>query len=111
MQYTPPIDDLKFGLKYLAGFDEVTSLPAFDHLSLDLAETIIEEAGKLAAEQIAPLNHDADMQSAVRLETGEVRTPDGFADAYKARLKAAGQRWRPLKLMAVSRCRCWSLQR
>ena len=84
MQYTPPIDDLKFGLKYLAGFDEVTSLPAFDHLSLDLAETIIEEAGKLAAEQIAPLNHDADMQSAVRLETGEVRTPDGFADAYKA---------------------------
>ncbi len=84
MNYIPPVEDFKFGMKYLAGFDDVTALPSFNHLSFDLAETIIEEAGKLASAQIAPLNHDADIQSAKRLETGEVKTPDGFVEAYKA---------------------------
>ena len=84
MNYIPPIEDLKFGMKYIADFNAVTALSSFEHLSFDLAETIIEEAGKLAAAQIAPLNHDADMQSAHRLETGEVKTPDGFVEAYHA---------------------------
>ena len=84
MNYIPPIEDLKFGMKYIADFNAVTALSSFEHLSFDLAETIIEEAGKLAAAQIAPLNHDADMQSASRLETGEVKTPDGFVEAYHA---------------------------
>lgn len=84
MNYIPPVEDLKFGMKYIADFNAVTALPSFEHLSFDLAETIIEEAGKLAAAQIAPLNHDADMQSASRLETGEVKTPDGFVEAYHA---------------------------
>lgn len=60
MSYQPPIDDFRFGLTYLAGFDEVVSQNAFSHLSLDLAEAVIEEAGKLASEVIAPLNHVSD---------------------------------------------------
>jgi alkylation response protein AidB-like acyl-CoA dehydrogenase len=84
MSYQPPIDDFRFGLTYLAGFDEVVSQNAFSHLSLDLAEAVIEEAGKLASEVIAPLNQVSDKVSAVRLDNGDVKTPDGFADAYRA---------------------------
>ncbi len=84
MSYRPPIDDFRFGLKYLAGFDEVVSQHAFSHLSLDLAEAVIEEAGKLASDVIAPLNHVSDSVSAIRLDNGDVKTPDGFADAYQA---------------------------
>src|SRR3546814_20155338 len=40
------------------------------------------EAGKLAGGALAPLNEAGDQQGA-RLENGVVRTPDGFADAYR----------------------------
>ena len=29
MTYTPPIEDMKFGLHYLAGLDDLSGLPAF----------------------------------------------------------------------------------
>ena len=84
MTYTPPIEDMKFGLRYLAGVDDLAGLPAFSEMSTDLADAVLEEAGKLAADVIAPLNHSADYQGCTRNEAGEVTTPDGFANAYKA---------------------------
>ena len=56
MTYIPPTDDMKFALRYLAGFDDVVALPAFIDTSLDLADAVIDEAAKLAADVIAPLN-------------------------------------------------------
>ena len=46
---------------------------------------MIDEAAKLAADVIAPLNHTSDMQSASYVETdSSVQTPQGFAEAYRA---------------------------
>src|SRR3546814_13021439 len=42
---------------------------------------LLEEAGKLAADVLAPLNHPGDRQGSV-FENGVVRTPEGFQDAY-----------------------------
>ena len=84
MTYTPPIEDMKFGLRYLAGLDDLSGLPAFSEISTELADAVLEEAGKLAADVIAPLNHSSDHQGCTRSEAGEVTTPDGFASAYKA---------------------------
>ena len=84
MTYTPPIEDMKFGLRYLAGLDDLSAMPAFSEISTELADAVLEEAGKLAADVIAPLNHSADHQGCTRNEAGEVTTPDGFASAYKA---------------------------
>ncbi len=84
MTYTPPIEDMKFGLRYLAGLDDLSGLPAFSEISTELADAVLEEAGKLAADVIAPLNHSSDHQGCTRNEAGEVTTPDGFASAYKA---------------------------
>ena len=84
MTYTPPLNDMKFALRYLSGFDNVVKLPAFSEISLDLADAILDEAGKLAADVIAPLNHPSDQQGAVRKQDGSATTPDGFKQAYQA---------------------------
>ena len=85
MSYTPPTDDMKFALRYLADFASVSALPAFAETGLDLADAVIDEAAKLAADVIAPLNHAADLQSASYVEADStVATPDGFAEAYRA---------------------------
>jgi len=85
MTYTPPTDDMKFALRYLADFPAVAELPAFCETGLDLAEAVIDQAAKLAADVIAPLNHASDLQSASYSEAdSSVTTPAGFADAYRA---------------------------
>jgi len=85
MTYTPPTDDMKFALRYLADFPAVAELPAFCETGLDLAEAVIDEAAKLAADVIAPLNHASDLQSTSYSEAdSSVTTPAGFADAYRA---------------------------
>ena len=84
MNYTPPIEDMKFGLRYLAGLDQLSSFAPFAEINTELADAVLEEAGKLAADVIAPLNHDADYQGCMHSDNGEVTTPKGFADAYKA---------------------------
>ena len=104
MTYTPPIEDMKFGLRYLAVLDDLSGLPAFSEISTELADVVLEEAGKLAADVIAPLNHSSDHQGCARSEAGEVTTPDGFASAYKRWPKAGGQRLKLKKNMVASIC-------
>ena len=85
MSYNPPTDDMKFALRHLADFSAVAALPAFADTGLDLADAVIDEAAKLAADIIAPLNHSSDLQSASYIdEDSSVKTPHGFAEAYRA---------------------------
>ena len=69
MTYVPPTDDMKFALRYLAGFDAVAALPAFADTGLDLADAVIDEAAKLASDVIAPLNHASDLKGAAYSDT------------------------------------------
>jgi alkylation response protein AidB-like acyl-CoA dehydrogenase len=57
--------------------------PAFAELDADTAAAVLAEAGKFAAEVIAPLNARGDQQGC-RWSPDGVRTPDGFAPAYQA---------------------------
>ena len=45
---------------------------------------MLDEAGKLAADVIAPLNHDGDIEGSKRLDDGQVITPKGFVEAQAA---------------------------
>ncbi len=84
MTYTPPIEDMKFGLRYLVRLADIARLPGFEEFSTEVAEAVIEEAGKLAAGVIAPLNHSADQQGCHHHDDGQVTTPPGFKEAYQA---------------------------
>jgi alkylation response protein AidB-like acyl-CoA dehydrogenase len=80
--YHPPIDDYRFLMQHVLGFDAAMSELGLE-VDAGLAEAVLEEAGKMCAEQLHPLNRHGDEEGS-RLEAGEVFTPSGFADAYRA---------------------------
>jgi alkylation response protein AidB-like acyl-CoA dehydrogenase len=79
--YHPPLQDIEFVLRDLAGLEEIASLPGFEDSSSDLVHSVLEEAGRIASEVLAPINHSGDLQG-VRREDGIVKTADGWSQAY-----------------------------
>jgi hypothetical protein len=82
--YTPPLRDLKFVLHELLNVtDELKLLPRHADIDADTIDAVLEEGGKFAAEVLFPLNASGDAQGcALDKATHEVRTPDGFKEAY-----------------------------
>ncbi len=79
--YSPPLREMTFALEAIAGLPDVA--PHFgENASSDLVGQVLEEAGKLASEVLAPLNAPGD-RAGTSLENGVVRTPAGFKEAYK----------------------------
>jgi 3-(methylthio)propanoyl-CoA dehydrogenase len=79
--YAAPLSDMRFALDEIAGLRELATLDRFTHVSPDIVDAVLEGAGQLAADVIAPLNRGGDIEGCV-LENGVVRTPRGFAAAY-----------------------------
>ena len=79
--YVPPIDDYRFLLTHVLRFDEAMADVGKD-VDADLAVAVLEEAGRLCADRLQPLNREGDEQGS-RLVDGAVITPPGFADAYR----------------------------
>ncbi len=80
--YAAPLRDMRFVIEDVVGLGRIAGLPGLDGADAGLVRQILAEAGKLAGGVIGPLNATGDRQGA-RLENGVVRTPDGFADAYR----------------------------
>lgn len=80
--YTAPVDDIAFTLKHVAGLQDALSRGALGDLGEDVVDAILQEAGRFATEQVAPLADIGDRQGA-RLSDGKVSTPDGWADLYR----------------------------
>ncbi|KAA5606033.1 acyl-CoA dehydrogenase [Roseospira marina] len=79
--YTAPLRDMRFVLYELMEGDRLTDLPGYEEFTRDLIDPILEEAGKIAAEVLHPLNRSGDEEGCT-LENGVVRTPTGFPEAY-----------------------------
>ena len=80
MTYKAPIRDLLFSLESAAEFGRLSALfPAAD---ADTTAAVLNAAGALAGDVLAPLNRIGDTVGA-RLENGMVRTAPGFPAAYK----------------------------
>jgi 3-(methylthio)propanoyl-CoA dehydrogenase len=82
-EYRAPLRDMTFVINELADGNSVFALPGFEELPPDLAEAVLEEAGKLASEVLDPLNKPGDQQGA-SLGANGVVAADGFARAYRA---------------------------
>ena len=93
--YTAPVRDSRFIIEELLGIAEYRTLPGFDALTPDLIAAVLDEAGKFAAEVVAPLNRTGDTEGCTRHADGSVTTPAGFVDAYRA-FREAG--WGTLSL-------------
>ena len=80
-RYTAPTKDMHFVLHDLLKVSE-SNIPGYDELEPDFTSAVLEEAGKLTSEVLAPLNAVGDKEGC-RLENGVVYTPTGFKDAFE----------------------------
>ncbi len=88
MTYRAPIDDMLLALNHGAGLQAAVKAGQYGDFDAEITATVLEQAGKFAAEILAPLNRVGD-QHGIKLEAGEVTTAPGWPDAYR-RWAAAG---------------------
>jgi 3-(methylthio)propanoyl-CoA dehydrogenase len=86
-EYAAPLKDMQFVLKHVVGLDQVNQLPGWEEITDDVVDAILEEAGKLAAEVLSPLNGSGDRAGAT-FKDGVVTMPAGFKAAYWQYVKA-----------------------
>ncbi len=82
MSYNAPVAEISFTLKNIVGMSEALAEERFGDLSDDLVDAILEEAGKFAAEEIAPIDRIADTVGA-RFADGAVTMPGDWKTIYR----------------------------
>ncbi len=83
MPFIAPVAEQLFVLNHVVGIDEIAAHPRFADATPDMVEAIVGGIGDFAASEFAPLYRIGDTVGA-RLIDGQVRMPDGYADAYRA---------------------------
>ena len=91
--YTAPLRDMQFVLDEVLQVSR-SEVPGYAELEPGFTSAILDEAGRIAREVLAPLNATADREGC-RLENGVVHTPEGFREAFQA-MKEGG--WNGLDL-------------
>jgi alkylation response protein AidB-like acyl-CoA dehydrogenase len=82
-EYFHPYRDAAFVLRELVGFNALCEKAGLDEINEELAEAILEEAGKFGTEIWAPLNVIGDQKGALLNDKG-VQETEGFSEAYQA---------------------------
>jgi 3-(methylthio)propanoyl-CoA dehydrogenase len=80
--YTAPLRDIRFVLEHVTPLAELTALDDFTHADPELVAGLLEEAGRFAADAIAPTNRDGDLEGS-HVEGDGVVTPASFKTAYR----------------------------
>jgi 3-(methylsulfanyl)propanoyl-CoA dehydrogenase len=82
MTYQAPVDDIMLALKGAGDVESMIEDGVCGDLDQETLAAILEEAGRFAAEVLAPLNKTGD-QGGVKLSGGVVTTPEGWKTAYQ----------------------------
>ena len=85
--YSAPTKDMQFLLHEVMKVSAADT-PGYDEMDRDFTAAVLEEAGKISEQVLAPLNPAGDHEGCT-LENGVVRTPTGFKDAYD-QMRAGG---------------------
>ncbi len=83
MAYQSPVEQIRFILKDVVGFDDVAATELYAEATPDTVAAVLSEGGRLAAEVYAPLNRAGDLEPA-RLENGVLRSSPGYAQGFAA---------------------------
>jgi acyl-CoA dehydrogenase len=79
--YIAPTKDMQYVLNDVLDVKN-SSIPGYSDLDADFLSAILEEAGKITSQVLAPLNAVGD-QEGCHFENGVIRTPAGFKDAFE----------------------------
>ncbi len=89
MPYRAPVDDIRFILDRVVPIAPLAATDRFSEATPDLIDAMLEEAGRLCDQVMAPLLRAGDIDPP-RLENGAMRSTRGYAEAYA---KIAGGGW------------------
>ena len=75
--YIAPLRDMTFVLNEIAGLEEICALPGNEECSVELVESILDEAAKFATGVLDPINRGGDTTGSV-CKDGVVTTAPGI---------------------------------
>ncbi len=81
MTYRAPVADITSALLHASGFSAALAEGLYGEIDRETAEAVLEEAGKFAADVIAPLNSVGD-KFGTPFKDGQVTMPPGWKEAY-----------------------------
>ena len=82
--YKAPLKDMKFVLFDVLNAEKTYADLEFAQTDRELLDAVLEEAAKFAETVLAPINGSGDEEGCHHdKSTGAVRTPAGFAEAYR----------------------------
>ena len=81
-EFHPPLRAIDFVLNEVVDLGHLATLPGYEHADPQTVRDALEEAGRLFADVVAPLNRIGDKQGSQLQPDGSVKTPDGFKEAY-----------------------------
>jgi alkylation response protein AidB-like acyl-CoA dehydrogenase len=82
MSYQAPVRDLLFTLTEIVDVGQLAATERFADLDRDTLSAVLDMAGALSSDVLAPLNRPGDLAGAA-YENGKVTAAPGFAEAYK----------------------------
>lgn len=82
MSYKVPVEDINFNLKAMGLLKQIQKLSAFEEITDDLVDAVIEENSRLVEDVIGPLNVIGDLDHPV-CKNGEVTLSKGFKEALQ----------------------------
>jgi alkylation response protein AidB-like acyl-CoA dehydrogenase len=83
--YKAPLDDLRFAMFDVLGAEQIlTTLPGGEAHSRDLLDAVLDEAGRLSEQLLAPTNAPGDEEGCHYDKSSQtVTTPKGFKEAFR----------------------------
>ena len=81
--YTAPVEDMSFVLKEVVEIEKLCNEIGLDASTLDIIDTVLDAAGKLAKEEIEPINKTGDSEGLKIDSSGKITTATGFKEAYQ----------------------------
>src|SRR5699024_3213600 len=82
MNYKVPVGDINFNLKSMGLLKQIQEMSAFEEITDDLVDAVLEENSRLVEDAIAPLNRVGDQDHPV-CKDGEVTLSKGFKEALQ----------------------------
>ena len=81
--YTAPVEDMGFVLKEVVEIEKLCNETGYDNSTVDIIDAVLDAAGKLAKEEIEPINKPGDSEGLKIDGSGKVTTATGFKEAYQ----------------------------
>ena len=108
--YTAPVEDMGFVLKEVVEIEKLCNETGLDGSTVEILDTVLEAAGKLAKEEIEPINKPGDSEGLQLMALEKLPLQLALERPISTLLRGAGARSNSRQPMEDRASHLWSLQ-